>query len=304
MKVALTGGYGFLGQHTTRALEEHGHTVFRAHSSDYDLRNLFEVAEFMLDAEPDVVVHLAAFVGGIDFNVRWPGQMMHDNLRMGLNIIEQARRYGCPRVVLLGTACSYPATPSRIPIEEDELWNGYPAESTAPYGIAKLALFEMGRAYREQYGMGFDMLIPTNLYGPGDNFDPKTGHVIPSLIARFSVKPSSRLTLYGTGEATRDFLYVSDAANGIAEAVSTGTDGAPINLGSGVETSIGEIARYLSVRFNTRFSFDGNGPVGTERRLLDVTRAREVLGWEPQVSLADGLERTISWYQGKMGSPV
>jgi nucleoside-diphosphate-sugar epimerase len=307
MRVFVTGGYGFLGSHVTRALEARGVDVRRATHYEYDLTNLYEVEEMILDARPNVIVHCAAFVGGIDLNVAEPGRMMFDNLRMGMNVVEQARRHGVKRVVLIGTACSYPATENRVkwddaPLQEDELLWGPPAAETRAYGVAKLTLLELARAYRAQYGTRFDYLIPTNLYGPGDNFDLKTGHVIPSMIVKFGQKRNTKsaVTLYGDGTQTRDFLYVEDAAHAIGKAAEQGTNGEPINLGSGSETSIREVAEILSeLSGGVRFDFDGSKPVGTQRRLLDTARAKEELGWMANTELRDGLEQTVNWYRGR-----
>jgi nucleoside-diphosphate-sugar epimerase len=299
MKVAITGGYGFLGNAATEALMRDGHDVFRAHSDEYDLRNFHEADEFMQDSRPHVVVHIAANVGGIDKNIAAPGTLFHDNVRMGMNVIEQARRNAVQRVVLIGTACSYPEFPTYYPIAEDELWNGRPAEATMSYAVAKLALFEMARAYRMEYGMYFDLLIPTNLYGPGDTFDEKYGHVIPAMMVKFlkAKKTHDTVQLYGTGSATRDFLYIDDAARGIANAVARGSDGLPINLGSGTETPILDVAIALSHIIGgsdpIKFAFGEYGPTGTHRRVLAIDRAREALGWEPRIELIDGLERTF-----------
>ncbi len=299
MRIAVTGGYGFLGGHVTKELRGREHDVIRARSDDFDLRNFSDANEFLEIDEIDAVVHCAAFVGGIQLNVQEPARMMYDNLRMGLNVVEQARRHKVGRLVLVGTACSYPDHPAFFPIAEDELWNGRPARDTGPYGIAKLTLFEMGRAYRKAYNMKVDCVIPSNLYGPGDNFKPETAHVIPSMIQKFA-SGSRPVKLWGDGEATRDFLYVEDAARGIADAVEQGTDGSPVNLGSGEETTIHEVAALLSGIYDKApFLFQGKaaGYTGTERRVLDISRAKRELGWEPQVSLGQGLRNTVESFK-------
>jgi nucleoside-diphosphate-sugar epimerase len=310
VRVAVTGGYGFLGSHVFKELFRRNHEVVRARSHRYDLRNFHEVDEFLLENERyvasvpgknkvDILVHIAAFVGGIKLNVEEPGRMMYDNLRMGLNVIEQARRHEIEHVVLVGTACSYPAD-APVPIFEDQMFMGRPTPETGPYGIAKLALFEVGKAYAQQYGMKVDLLVPSNLYGPNDNYDPRTAHVIPALIDRFvHGVPGDHVRIMGDGEQTRDFLFVEDAARGIVEAVERGTPGHAINLGSGRETYISEVANILEELTGSPYVFTGEGPVGSKRRLLDITRARLDLGWQPRVLLRRGLELTVADYRGR-----
>jgi nucleoside-diphosphate-sugar epimerase len=230
--------------------------------------------------------------------------MMYDNLRMGLNVIEQARRHEVKHVVLVGTACSYPdLTP--VPIFEDQLWRGRPTPETGPYGIAKLALFEVGKAYAQQYGMKVDLLVPSNLYGPNDNYDPKTAHVIPALIDRFThAIPGGRVDVMGDGQQTRDFLFVEDAARGVVDATERGTHGDVINLGSGRETKVAEVALILEQLTGSPYRFTGEGPVGSERRVLDITRARLDLDWRPRVALRKGLELTVSDYRDRKDVPT
>ena len=307
--VAVTGGYGFLGSAVTEELESRGHFVLRGTSKEYDLRNFADAEEFLIHRNADVLVHLAAFVGGIQKNIDHPAEMMYDNLRMGINVVEQARRHGVKHLVMIGTACSYPKWPSYLPIAEDELFNGRPTPETGPYGIAKLTLFELAAAYAQQYDMKADLIIPSNLYGPGDNYESSTSHVIPSLIRKMvNVRDhgiSHIAHLWGSGRQTRDFLYVKDAARGIADAVDKGTDGQPINLGSGEETTIGDVAEKLSHIIGGdkpvpyEFEKDDSGYVGSERRVLDIARARDVLGWKPHATLDVGLAVTVADYRGR-----
>jgi len=315
MRVAVTGGYGFLGSHVSQELVRRNHEVIRARSSQYDLRDFHEADEFLFEGEHyvagvpgknpiDALVHVAAFVGGIKLNVEEPGRMMYDNLRMGLNVIEQARRHEIEHVVLVGTACSYPED-APIPISEDSLFTGRPTPETGPYGVAKMALFEVGKAYREQYGMKVSLLIPSNLYGPNDNYDSRTAHVIPALIDRFSnAAPGGIVQIMGDGKQTRDFLFVEDAARGVAEAVVRGTLGGVINLGSGRETKIWEVAMILEELTGSPYTFTGEGPVGSRRRVLDVTRAWLSLDWQPRVRLKRGLELTVADYRGRKNDSV
>jgi nucleoside-diphosphate-sugar epimerase len=310
MRIAVTGGYGFLGSHVSQELVRRKHEVIRARSHRYDLRNFHEVDEFLTDNERyvagvpgknpiDVLVHVAAFVGGIKLNVEEPGRMMYDNLRMGLNVIEQCRRHEVEHVVLIGTACSYPAD-APVPIFEDSLFMGRPTPETGPYGVAKLTMFEVGKAYCEQYGMKVDLLVPSNLYGPNDNYDPVTSHVIPALIDRFvHGVPGDRVRIMGDGEQTRDFLFVEDAARGVVEAAERETHGDVINLGSGRETKVAEVALILEQLTGSPFVFTGEGPVGSRRRVLDITRARLDLDWQPRVTLKKGLELTVADYRGR-----
>jgi GDP-L-fucose synthase len=310
VRVAVTGGYGFLGSHVAQELVRRKHEVIRARSHRYDLRNFHEVDEFLLENERfvagvpgknkvDTLVHIAAFVGGIELNVKEPGRMMYDNLRMGLNVIEQCRRHEVKHVVLVGTACSYPAA-ATVPILEDFMFMGRPTPETGPYGVAKLALFEVGKAYAKQYGMKFDLLVPSNLYGPNDNYDPGTAHVIPALIDRFVHGTKEEVVgIMGDGEQTRDFLFVEDAARGVVDAVEKGTPGHVINLGSGRETKIAEVALILEDLTGSPYLFTKEGPVGSKRRLLDITRARLDLDWRPRVALRKGLELTVADYRGR-----
>jgi GDP-L-fucose synthase len=301
-RVAVTGGAGFLGRVLVERLKRRGCAdPFVPRSRDYDLRTERGVREFLGDARPDVIIHLAAVVGGIGANRSNPGRFFYDNLSMGLQLIEQSRLAGVAKLVCVGTICAYPKhTP--VPFRESELWNGYPEETNAPYGLAKKALLVQLQAYRRQYGFNGVYLLPVNLYGPGDNFDLETSHVIPALIrkcieARQAQRPE--VVCWGTGSATREFLYVDDCAEGILLATERYDDGEPVNLGSGHEVRISELAQLIRERtgFAGRLSWDAGRPDGQARRCLDTTRARERFGFAARTTLEQGLERTIAWYE-------
>jgi GDP-L-fucose synthase len=258
------------------------------------------IHRLLRDQRPQVVLHLAAVVGGIGANRSNPGSFLYKNLIMGAQLIEACRQAGVEKFLQVGTVCSYPKF-APVPFRESELWNGYPEETNAPYGLAKKLLIVQLQAYRQQYGFNGVSVLPVNLYGPGDNFDPHTSHVIPALI-RKCVEARQRnqrvLTIWGTGTATREFLFVEDAARGIILAAQRLESSDPVNLGSGCELSIGELARVIArkVGFEGEFHFDTSMPDGQPRRSLDVALARRLLGFEAQVSLAEGLDRTIAWY--------
>lgn len=295
MKVLVTGGAGFFASHIVDELEARGHVVTAPDHHEFDLLDLppSELSRYT----PDVIVHAAAAVGGIGANVAEPGRFFHDNLMMGVNLMDLARRWDVQKMVTIGTACMYPAS-AWIPMVEADLWEGHPARDTAPYAFAKRAILEMGQAYRQEYGFNAVMVIPTNLYGPRDHFDLETGHVIPALIRRFS-EASDEVVLWGTGLPTRDFLYVTDAARGIVDVVENYDSPAPVNLGSGVETSIRDLAEMIADLTDYRggIEWDTSKPDGTSRRLLSIERAEKTLGWKPQVPLVVGLEETIDWYR-------
>jgi GDP-L-fucose synthase len=299
--VAVPGGSGFLGSEVVQRLEAAGASVFVPRSREYDLTMEDRVRAMYEDARPDIVIHLAARVGGIGANQRSPGTFFYDNLQMGALLIEHARRRGLEKFVCVGTVCSYPKF-ATVPFREDDLWSGYPEETNAPYGIAKKALLVQLQAYRQEFGMRGIYLIPVNLYGPRDNFDLESSHVIPALI-RKCVEAEERgddvIEVWGSGRPTREFLYVEDAADGIAAAAERYEDGEPVNLGTGREISIRDLATLIAERTGFRGSFAWNStrPDGQPRRALDVSRARERFGWTARVPFEEGLDATISWYR-------
>lgn len=302
-RLAVTGGAGFLGRAVVEALARRGcEAPFVPRSADYDLRGEDGVERFLADARPEVVLHLAAVVGGIGANRANPGRYLYDNLVMGTRLIEGCRRAGVAKFVCVGTICAYPKhTP--VPFREDDLWNGYPEETNAPYGLAKKMLLVQLQAYRQQYGMNGIYLLPVNLYGPGDDFDLETSHVIPALVrkcveAREAGAPS--VPCWGTGAATREFLYVDDCAEGIVLAAERYDEGDPVNLGSGREISIRDLAATIRelTGFDGELVWDETKPDGQPRRCLDVARARERFGFRAATPLEEGLRRTIEWYEG------
>jgi GDP-L-fucose synthase len=304
-RVLVTGGNGFLGRVVVRRLEEAGHTVVAPRSFEYDLRTRIGCVGALVDAEPEVVIHLAAAVGGIGANEAHPGQFLFENLIMGAELMDQARRAGVGKFVSVGTACSYPEA-AVVPLVEETIWDGYPAPVTAPYGLAKRMLMEQGRAYRTEYGFNAIHLIPTNLYGPGDNFDPETGHVIPSLISKFAEAAEVEapvVVCWGTGKPTREFLYVDDAARGIVLAMERYDSPEPVNLGTGAEVSICEVAEKIAdlYGFEGRIEWDASRPDGVSRRCLDVSRAR-AFGFSPIANLDDGLAETVEWFERMAGT--
>jgi GDP-L-fucose synthase len=300
-RVAVPGGAGFLGSRVVERLEGLGAEVFVPRSRDYDLTQEDAVRALYADARPDVVIHLAARVGGIGANRRSPGTFFFDNLMMGALLIEHARRSGVGKFVCVGTVCSYPKF-APTPFREDDLWDGYPEETNAPYGIAKKALLVQLQAYRQEFGTQGIYLIPVNLYGPGDDFDLETSHVIPALIRKCVEaidRGEDRIEVWGSGSPTREFLYVDDAADGIVAGADRYEDAEPVNLGSGREISIRDLAELIAELSGFRGSFAWNAsmPDGQPRRMLDVSRARERFGWEAQVPLEEGLAATIAWYR-------
>jgi GDP-L-fucose synthase len=298
----VTGGAGFLGRRVVDLLEAAGSTdVFVPRSGEFDLRTPDGVAGALRQGRPDLVIHLAAVVGGIGANQENPGRFFYDNAAMGIELMEQSRRASVQKFVQIGTVCSYPKfTP--VPFREDDLWNGYPEETNAPYGLAKKMLLVQGQAYRQQYGFNVIHLIPVNLYGPGDNFDPASSHVIPALIKKCVDAREERIDfieVWGTGSPSREFLFVEDAAEGIVLAAQ-GYDGAePVNLGTGSEITIRDLVDLTArlTAFSGEIRWDASKPDGQPRRALDTSRARSLFGFSARTTLEDGLTETIRWYE-------
>ena len=296
-RVLVTGGGGFLGTNLVERLESDGADVFVARSRDYDLTSMEDTASLFDAARPERVFHLAAEVGGIGANLVNPGRYWYANLMMGAHVLEQSRLHAVEKLVTLGTICEYPKfTPT--PFSEDDLWNGYPEETNAPYGIAKKAILVGGQAYRDQYGLSTIHLLPVNLYGPGDNFDPATAHVIPDLIRKMHESPD-RVVLFGDGTPTREFLYVEDAVEGIALAAERYDGSEPVNLGSGREIAIRDLAELIAelTGFEGEIAWDETKPNGQPRRRLDVSRAEQLFGFRARTDFREGLERTVTWYR-------
>ncbi len=300
-KVIVTGGAGFLGQNVVNELKQRGsNDIVVPRSRDYDLTEQSQVRKLIADVKPNLIIHLAAVVGGIGANRENPGKYFYDNLMMGVMLIEESRRAAVEKIVSVGTICSYPKfTP--VPFKEDDLWIGYPEETNAPYGLAKKMLLVQSQAYRDQYGFNGVYLMPVNLYGPGDNFDHASSHVIPALIRKCleaKAANSPTVELWGDGSPTREFLYVTDAARGIVTAAENYDGSEPVNLGSGWEVTIKDLAEQIAklVKYEGKIVWDTTKPNGQPRRRLDTTRAEKLFGFKAQMSLADGLEKTISWY--------
>ncbi len=298
--IAVTGGAGFLGSHLCRNLRQRGARVFVPKSRDYDLREKSDVVKMLGDSRPEIVIHLAAVVGGIGANREHPGRFFYDNAIMGIQLIEAARRFGVDKLVNIGTVCAYPKfTP--IPFREDNLWRGFPEETNAPYGLAKKMLLVQSQAYRQEYGFNSIYLLPTNLYGPGDNFNPHSSHVIPALIKKFVEAKESRrkeVVVWGTGKACREFLFVKDAAEGIALATEKYDRPDPVNLGSGNEISIRDLVEQIRdlTDFPGRITWDAAKPEGQPRRCLDTSRAEQAFGFKAETDFETGLRETIAWY--------
>jgi len=300
--VLVTGGGGFLGQHVVAKLRADGcERVIAPSKRDYDLREKEQIVRLFEHSQPAMVIHLAAVVGGIGANRLHPGEFFYDNAIMGIELIEHARRMNVRKFVCLGTICAYPKF-APVPFREEDLWNGYPEETNAPYGLAKKMLLVQAQAYRQEYGFNCIYLLPVNLYGPKDNFDPRTSHVIPALIKRFleaKTRGERTVTCWGTGSASREFLYVEDAAEAILLAAEHYNCPEPVNLGAGHEITIRQLAELLRelTGFEGELEWDATQPDGQPRRSLDVSRAKREFGFIAKTSLADGLRRTIEWYQ-------
>jgi GDP-L-fucose synthase len=300
-RVLVTGGNGFLGRAVCAALGARGAgTIIAPTSSEYDLTDPAQVTAMFAETQPDIVVHLAARVGGIGANQARPADLYVENLLMGTYVIEEARLRGTPKTVLVGTVCSYPKEPP-VPFQESSLWNGYPEETNAPYGIAKLAQLVHAQSNRTQYGQNCVYLIPTNLYGPGDKFHPAVSHVIPALIKKTveaNEARSDHIEVWGTGSASREFLYVDDAAEGIVLAAERYDGPDPINLGANHELPIKDLVELVvaAVGFDGEIRWDTSKPDGQPRRRVDASRAEELLGFHPRTKFEDGLRTTVDWY--------
>ena len=297
MRVVVTGGGGFLGSHLVEQLRQRGDDPFVARRADYDLTHWDDAERLFRDARPELVFHLAAEVGGIGANRANPGRYWYANLMMGAHVLELTRLHAVRKLVTLGTICEYPKfTP--VPFNEDDLWNGYPEETNAPYGIAKKSVLVGAQSYRQQYGTNAIHLLPVNLYGPRDNFDLETSHVIPALIRKMT-ESSEKIVLWGDGSPTREFLYVDDAVAGLVLAADSYDGAEPVNLGTGDEISIRALAELVAelTGFEGEIVWDTSMPNGQPRRSLDVTRAKQLFGFEARTSLRDGLARTVEWYR-------
>jgi GDP-L-fucose synthase len=303
-RVVVTGGAGFLGSFVVEALRARGaREIFVPRSADYDLVRLDAVRALYRDARPTLVLHLAARVGGIGANRDNPGRFFYENLMMGVQLIEVGREVGLRKLVALGTICAYPKH-CPVPFREDDIWNGYPEETNAPYGLAKKMLLVQSQAYRQQYGFDSVVLFPVNLYGPRDNFDPKTSHVIPALVRKCIEardRGEKQIVVWGTGAASREFLHARDAADGIVAAAERYDRSDPVNLGAGFEIRIRELVPMIArlCRFEGEVVWDPTKPDGQPRRMLDTSRAEREFGWKAKIGFEEGLRETIAWYEGE-----
>ena len=299
-KIIVTGGGGFLGKHLVKKLIERGiprENIFIPRFKEYDLRKEQDIKRMFSDFKADVVIHLAARVGGIGFNREKPGELFYDNLMIGIQLMEQARLNKIEKFVAIGTICAYPKfTP--VPFKEKDLWNGYPEETNAPYGLAKKMMLVQSQAYRQQYGFNSIFLLPVNLYGPGDNFNPSSSHVIPALIKK-CVDAKEKISVWGTGKASREFLYVEDAAEGIILATEKYNKSEPVNLGAGFEITIKDLVEKIAklTGFKGEIEWDHSKPDGQPRRMLDVSKAKKEFGFTAKTDFDGGLKKTIEWYE-------
>ena len=305
-RIAITGGTGFLGQYLTGNFTKQGYgNIFPVSHGAYDLVRLHDIRRFYDDMKPDIVVHLAARVGGIGFNQENPATLFYENLMMGVQLLHEGYLRGIEKFVAIGTICAYPKfTP--VPFRESDLWNGYPEETNAPYGLAKKMMLVQSQAYRRQYGFNSIFLLPVNLYGPGDNFDPRSSHVIPALIKKCvdAVRSNAKeIVVWGTGEATREFFYVEDAAEAIRLATERYNSSEAMNLGAGFEISIRKLAELIVelTGFEGRIVWDATKPDGQPRRMLDTSRALQEVGFKAKTDLREGLKKTIDWHRGNIG---
>ena len=313
-RVLITGGTGFLGSYVVEKLKKRGcKNIFAPRSRDYDLIDIKAIKRLYRDAKPDIVIHLAAVVGGIGANQANPGKFFYNNIMMGIQMMEQGRQLGVEKFVALGTICCYPKfTP--VPFKEENLWNGYPEETNAPYGLAKKTLLVQSQAYRQQYGFNSIFLMPVNFYGPRDNFDPESSHVIPAIIKKcFDAQKSSTnspftihhspITVWGTGKPTREFLYVEDAAEGILLATEKYDKSDPVNLGAGFEISIKDLVELIAklTGFKGKIIWDTSKPDGQPRRCLDTSKAEKEFGFKAKTDFEEGLRKTIDWYRKNIG---
>lgn len=300
-RIVVTGGAGFLGRAVVSALQKRGcANVFVPRKKQYDLTDRANTQRLFQDFRPDLVLHLAGSVGGIGANRAQPGTFFYENAVMGIELVEQARKARLEKLVLVGTVCAYPKF-CPVPFREEDLWNGYPEETNAPYGIAKKALLVQAQAYREQFGLNSIYLLPVNLYGPGDNFDLESSHVIPALIRKFLEAKEQRrdtVVVWGTGKATREFLYVGDAAEAIVLATEKYEKPQPVNIGSGFEISLKDLVHLIAqlTNFEGKIEWDASKPDGQPRRKLDTSRAQREFGFTAKVHFEEGLKNTIHWY--------
>lgn len=301
-RVIVTGGAGFLGKAVIDLLEKRGcQSIFIPRSKEYDLRREKPIRKMLKNVEPDIILHLAASVGGIGANRANPGKYFYDNLIMGVQLMEQSRLYGLEKFVAVGTICAYPKF-AKVPFKEEEMWDGYPEETNAPYGLAKKMLLVQSQAYREQYDFNSIFLLPVNLYGPYDNFSPQSSHVIPALIKKCldaQNRGEDHIEVWGTGRATREFLYVDDAARGIVLSAEKYNKSDPINIGAGFEISIKDLVRLIVklTGFKGKVVWDKSKPDGQPRRCLDVSKAKKEFGFTAKMDFETGLKKTIKWYK-------